>query len=88
MNLEFKINNVPTEIELPRIYYLGYVLKNKEENIKIYQNKRGLIGAKIKKKGTYQLIYKGTNLTRISNILSLLGILIGIKIIKKRNITK
>ena len=89
MNLKFKIDNTPTEIELPRIYYLGYELKTKNKKIKIYQNRKGLISAKIKEKGTYQLKYKGTILTKLSTIISLLGIIVGIKYItKKEHITK
>ena len=84
MNLKFKIDSVPTEIELPRIYYLGYELKINNKKIKIYQNKRGLISAKIKEKGTYQLKYKGTILTKISNFISLFGIIVGIKYITKK----
>lgn len=75
-------NNVPylkfevkteekVEIELPRIYYLGYTLKNEAEmKINLKENERGFLSAEVEE-GTYELDYEGTIAHKICQIISL-----------------
>jgi hypothetical protein len=61
--LEFTVENIKEEttIELPRLFYYGYELKNIDtgEQISLIENENGFIEAKIDKNGVYQLDYKG-----------------------------
>ncbi len=89
-NIVFK-NNSKKEItiEFPRLYYLGYELTNsKKEKIKLSESNQGLLEAKINKKDTYTLKYKETPINHIANIFSIIGALIYIKILWKRNTKK
>ena len=73
-------------IELPRIYYLGYQLKDsKGKNIPLYQSENGFLETSIKETGVYTLQYTGTFCSKVSIILSLVGILFLIIIIRYTN---
>ena len=75
----FKINDINgiIELELPRIYYLGYVLEDSEgNNIKLFENKNGFIGVKIDKEGTYYLEYVGTIYKRIAKLIQIITIIL------------
>lgn len=75
----FKINDIDgiIELELPRIYYLGYVLEDSEgNNIKLFENKNGFIGVKIDKEGTYYLEYVGTIYKRIAKLIQIITIIL------------
>lgn len=74
-NLTFKIDNIEekTSIELPRVYYLGYTLKDENGNkIKLYNNERGFLGADITKSGEYKLYHDNTIPEKIANIIGIL----------------
>lgn len=86
-NMKFRVYDVEKEIkiEFPRIYYLGYELKDNNGNkIDIYQNNFGLLEANIKKEGIYILEYKGTIIDRITKVLSIVTIVLSILYLIKR----
>ena len=58
-------------IELPRIYYKGYTLKNGSSTIDIDKSDNGLIKAYITEDGTYTLEYTGTTLYNIFKYVSI-----------------
>lgn len=63
-------------VELPRIYYLGYTLKddNNKQQL-LYENDKGFLASKLES-GTYHLQYTGTKLDivcRVISIISLIG---------------
>lgn len=71
-----------TKLELPYIYYLGYevTLEQNEEKIKLktYETENGFVGITIPKiqEGKLEVNYKGTNIMKISAIISILGLII------------
>lgn len=77
--LSFEVKNITkkTKIELPRIYYLGYVLKDKDGNkIKLKMNENGFLEATIKAEGKYTLYHTDTTVEKIANLIALLTILL------------
>lgn len=75
--LEFKISTNGSNIELPRLYYLGYTLKDQNDNkISLTEDQYGFLSAYIEKDGTYYLDYTGTNIDNISKYVSLMSLLI------------
>lgn len=77
-NLKFEVKDIERNviIELPRLYYLGYVLKNEQTEIELKENQNGFLEAKINVNGIYNLEYKGTKKVKISYIvMSLSGCL-------------
>jgi len=86
-NLKFKIDNIEekTSIELPRVYYLGYTLKDeKGKKIKLYNNERGFLGADITKSGKYKLYHDNTIPEKIANIIGILTFVFCIFYVVKR----
>ncbi len=76
--LSFEVKNLTkkTKIELPRIYYLGYVLKDEDGNkIKLKMNDNGFLEATIKADGKYKLYHTDTKLEKIANAIALLTII-------------
>lgn len=84
--LIIKENNIPTlnfnvtnskdlVIELPRLYYLGYVLKRENQVIPIYENENGFIEISHIESGEYTLTYEGTNVMHVTTYLSLFTLL-------------
>lgn len=78
-------------IELPRLYYLGYVIKLTDENnntdiIKYYENKNGFIELEVNKSGILKVSYEGTLANKISNYVSIITIIICILIIINKKI--
>ena len=72
--LEFKVDNSAT-IELPRIYYIGYILLDENNNeINIYENENGFIETKLES-GTYKLDFTKTKYDELSKIISLISII-------------
>jgi hypothetical protein len=62
-NMIFKVNNIKksVKLELPRIYYLGYEVKNENgKKVEVYENNNGFLEVKIKDNGKYYLKYTGT----------------------------
>lgn len=84
--LTFKVNNIEksSEIELPRIYYLGYTLKKDNKKINLKQSKNGLLSASIKEEGIYTLKYEGTKLNKLSYLIAIIGIIAFLKNILKK----
>ena len=63
------------KVELPRIYYIGYTLKDESGKIyNLYENSNGFIETEIPS-GTYMLDYTGTKIDRVCNVLSIIGLL-------------
>jgi uncharacterized membrane protein len=73
--LEFSIEtNSNITIELPRIYYIGYTLKDENgKTYKLYENENGFIQTTVGS-GNYTLNYTGTKLDILCNILSIIGL--------------
>lgn len=61
-----------TTIELPYIYYPGYIVKTQDKKIKTFETKNGLLGIKLEK-GTYkvQSYYRGTTVMIASYVISI-----------------
>lgn len=77
-SLKFKVSKVngKTQLELPRLYYLGYKITDENNNIiKYSESKHGLINVKVKN-GNYKIKYSGTVLYKICVITKGLLILI------------
>lgn len=99
-NLKFKISklkeNQDVELELPRLYYLGYDIQqqNGKETQKInYKNsKNGFVKIKLDDNGIVTVNYTGTIFYRVSKLIRLIFILIFILVflikIIKNNTTK
>lgn len=80
--LKFKIDNLKdsTLVELPRLYYLGYDIKQKTKNGKIKElkysyDKYGFITIKVKEPGLLTVKYKGTLLYKITKLIRLMTII-------------
>lgn|SRR5574344_1087799 len=70
-------NNINSTIELPRIYYLGYTLKDSNGNsIELMEDQYGFIEANINSNGTYYLEYTGTKIDNICRYTSYIGLII------------
>ena len=71
-SLRFEVRNSDAAtIELPRLYYLGYTLRDADGNkFAICQNENGLIQAKLPANGDYELVYTGTITAKISTVCS------------------
>lgn len=81
--LEFKFEGDGV-VELPRIYYIGYTLKDGNNKIKLYENDKGFIEAKLNS-GTYSLEYEGTNLYKASIYISIISIIgLGVFVWKRK----
>lgn len=78
----FNINNVKenTILEIPRVYYLGYKIKeisnNKEYNLKYKESSKGFIELNVKKPGKIIVEYKGTDLYNTLKVLRLITLLV------------
>ncbi len=63
-------------LELPRIYYLGYTLKDEENHsIPLQVSNHGFLQAEIEESGTYTLVYQGTFAMRLSSAIRFLSLL-------------
>lgn len=74
-NLKFKVQELEENIsiELPRVYYLGYHLKDeKGKEIKLYKNENGFLQANITKSGNYTLSHSTTIPEKIANAIGIL----------------
>lgn len=77
-NLEFKVKNLTekTKIEIPRIYYLGYTLKDKDGNkLKLTMSENGMLEADIIKEGKYKLYHQNTFIETVSNIIGIISLI-------------
>ena len=94
--MSFTIKNVTddTEVELPYIYYPGYmvsiVYNGQKENIQPYETQNGFVGIKVpaveEEKITVE--YTGTSIMKISTIISIIGVCLFIIIILNDKIFK
>ena len=82
-NLKFDIStSEETILELPYIYYLGYSVTLEQDNTKTsletFETDKGFIGIKISNANNakVKIEYTGTNLMKVSSIISGLGILL------------
>lgn len=91
--LVFEVSSNGT-VELPRLYYLGYVLRNENnDKVVIYETENGFVGCDVDK-GTYTLTYERTIYVKVARCVSLVSIIIffgyfGLdvkKLYKKRNL--
>ena len=72
-----KINNYKENQELPLIYYKGYVAKEKEKIYKVEKSENGLVQIKTDNKAKEITVhYEGTNISKISKLTSIIGILL------------
>lgn len=85
-NCTFQIKSDESiEIELPYIYYIGYNVKYKGQEIKIYESENGFLTINIENpNGVIEVNYTGTNVMKMSYIVSLsTGIICIVYIIRK-----
>ena len=91
MNINFNQNSKDTYLELPLIYYKGYEAKMNKTKLEIFKTENGFLGVKINdlKEGNIKIRYRGTNLFKISQIISLISIILFvIYIIKEAKLSK
>lgn len=77
-SLKFQVENVnnTTTLELPRLYYLGYEIKDQDGNkIAYYENEYGFIEINVPN-GVYTVKYTGTKLYQIAVVLKSILIVI------------
>ena len=80
--LKFKIKDVKTSVtlELPRVYYLGYEITQKDKNgtkkLKYSENSSGLIEIKVNKNSTITVKYTATLLNRMANYIFYITLLL------------
>ena len=70
-------NNLGVSLELPYIYYLGYDIKLNENNIDYEESDNGFIKVSLPKdcNGLIEVNYKGTQLEKITFIISIVGVI-------------
>ncbi|HOB26446.1 MAG TPA: hypothetical protein PKG93_04810, partial [Bacilli bacterium] len=84
-NMSFTMNISGTNsIELPRFYYLGYVIKDDNNNVyNYYEDEYGFISFDSDYSGTYYVTYEGTKLEKMMEVISIISIISIIIIYKK-----
>lgn len=90
LTFELKTNE-KVKVELPRLYYLGYLLKKDQQKIPVKENANGFLEVELEESGTYKLEYKGTKKIQISYIIMIgsgVLFLIVIILLKKYKIYK
>lgn len=70
--IEFKVSG-SCIIELPRLYYVGYTLKQDNDLVNIYENENGFIESSLDT-GIYNLKFTGTLIDKICKIVSIISI--------------
>ena len=88
--LSFQIEvNEESIVELPYIYYLGYIVKNENENIKTIETKNGLVGINLEI-GIYDIksYYRGSDIMIFSYTSFMIGVIIFIIMIIKEKKNK
>lgn len=82
-HLSFNIDlNRKELIELPFIYYPGYIVKVDGKNVPIFETKNGLVGIELEKgKSNVKAYYRGSNIMIISYSISLVTLVIFIVVI-------
>ena len=88
--LEFKVSNIKNktiELEIPRLYYLGYDIKlitnNKTKKLKYNPGDKGFITFEVEENGIIKVDYTGTVLYKLSKVVRLITIVVlGIYLLK------
>lgn len=86
--VNYKIeDNKNNYIEVPYLYYLGYKAEYKNKELEVFKTNNGLVGIKTNniKDGKIKVYYEHTNITKISFILSFVGIITLVIYIVKNN---
>ncbi len=75
LKFELTTDSIETTIEFPKLYYLGYHLKTKDGKVlALEESENGFLQARIEGSGTYTLVYEGTTLNKMGNILGIMGL--------------
>ena len=90
--LEFKVSNIKNktiELEIPRLYYLGYDIKlitnNKTKKLKYNPGDKGFITFEVEENGIIKVDYTGTVLYKLSKVVRLITIVVlGIYLLKEK----
>ncbi len=74
-NLKFEAKK-DSFLELPRLYYIGYSLKDEKGNVVNFnENEMGFIEVNIMEDGIYTLTYPGTGVEQVGNFISIFTII-------------
>ena len=75
IEFELTTDSIETTLEFPRLYYLGYHLKTKDGKVlALEESENGFLQARIEGNGTYTLVYEGTTLNKVANVLGMIGL--------------
>lgn len=80
--------DAPTVLELPLIYYKGYIASLDNENISVSESSKGLLQVRTNTSGNVRIYYGGTSVQKVSwviSIMSILGLCVYILFERKRN---
>lgn len=82
-----KEDNENNYIEVPYLYYLGYKAEYKNKELKVFKTNNGLVGINTKdiNNGKIKVYYEHTNITKISLVLSIVGVIMLVIYIVKNN---
>ncbi|MDR4074300.1 MAG: hypothetical protein Q3W93_05210, partial [Eubacterium sp.] len=69
--------------ELPLIYYSGYEAMLNGNRVEVYRNVNGMAEVAVNETGMLIVQYKGTPLRRVSETISLMGVIVGIALLFK-----
>ena len=86
-SMRFKVEeiNEKTKVELPRLYYLGYKVRQNNKTLNYKCNKNGFIEIELKEKGIVELDWVGTPLYNVFRLIRVLFIMTGLIIIIKKH---
>lgn len=86
-SIKFKVEeiNEKTKVELPRLYYLGYKVRQNNKTLNYKCNKNGFIEIVLKEKGIVELNWIGTPLYNIFRLIRVLFIISSLIIIIKKH---
>ena len=86
-SIKFKVEeiNEKTKVELPRLYYLGYKVRQNNKTLNYKCNKNGFIEIELKEKGIVELDWVGTPLYNVFRLIRVLFIMTGLIIIIKKH---
>ena len=86
-SIKFKVGEItkPTKVELPRLYYLGYKVRQNNKTLNYKCNKNGFIEIELKENGIVELDWIGTHLYNIFRLIRVIFIITGSIIIIKKH---
>lgn len=77
LEIEYQNNQSNNNLELPLLYYKGYEAVCNDKKLDVYQTENGLVGVSISdESGTVYVTYAGTQIQKVSKLISLLTLLI------------